>query len=407
MQMRITKRWVDQVQPTDKDVFYWDDSLKGFGLKVTKGGKKNFVLQARLNGDVKRFTIGQYGQPWSPDQARQTALEMLADVGRGIDPTSEKKAKRGQPTMSDLAKRYLEDGMGHKKTSTKDIEGGFIRRHILPLLGRRKVAELTKSDLQKFLQQVADGKTAVDEKTKARGRAIVKGGPGAANRSMDLLASMLTYAVELEWRADNPAKGVKKFKLKKHDRYLNAEELDRLGNALRAAEVDGVSQFTLAAIRFLLLSGCRRGEALTLRWKWIDFDHNLAKLPDSKTGQKVLLLGAGAIALLKDLPPVEGSPLVFPSAAGGTTPISIQKVWDKVRKSADLSELRLHDLRHNFASAAVSSGQSLYIVGKLLGHSQAQTTQRYAHLAPDPVRQAADDVSAELTRKIAKTGVFE
>jgi integrase len=326
---------------------------------------------------------------------------MLADVGRGVDPTSEKKAKRGQPTISDLAKRYLEEGMGHKKQSTKDIEGGFIKRHILPLLGRRKVAEITKSDLQKFLQHVADGKTAIDQKTKARGRAIVKGGPGAANRSMDLLASMLTYAVELEWRGDNPARGVKKYKLKKHDKYLNAEELERLGNALREAEVAGVSEFTVAAIRFLLLSGCRRGEALTLQWKWIDYDHNIAKLSDSKTGQKVLLLGAGAIALLRDLSRINGSPLVFPSAVGGTTPISVQKAWDKIRKAADLDDLRLHDLRHNFASAAVSSGQSLYIVGKLLGHSQAQTTQRYAHLAPDPVREAADKISNELTRKIA------
>jgi integrase len=162
----------------------------------------------------------------------------------------------------------------------------------------------------------------------------------------------------------------------------------------------GRAVFGIAAIRFLLLSGCRRNEALTLQWKWIDFDHSIDKLPDSKTGQKVLLIGSGAIDLLKALDKVEGSPWVFPSAAGGTTPISIQKVWNHVRSVAGLEDLRLHDLRHNFASAAVSSSQSLYIVGKLLGHSQSQTAQRYAHLAPDPVRQAADDVSAKLGRKI-------
>lgn len=398
--MKITKRWIDQIQPSDKDAFYWDDNLKGFGVKVTKGGKKNFVLQARLHGEAKRFTIGQYGQPWSPDQARDAALRMLADVTQGIDPTAEKKSNRDRPTVKELSEIYISEGMSHKKPSTRMVEEGLIRRHILPLLGKKKVGELGKHDLQRFLNHVAEGKTATDEKTGLRGRAIVKGGQGSANRSLDLLASMLTYAVELEWRTDNPARGVRKFKLRKHDKYLNGDELDRLGAALRAEEEEGASPFAIAAIRFLLLSGCRKSEALTLQWAWIDWDHNLAKLPDSKTGQKVLMLGSGAIELLKGIPKLEGSPLVFPSAAGGTVPISIQKIWDRVRTRAELGELRLHDLRHNFASAAVSSGQSLYVVGKLLGHSQPQTTQRYAHLAPDPVRGAADDVSAAISARL-------
>lgn len=399
--MRITKKWIDQIQPTDNDAFYWDDSPKGFGVKVTRGGKKNFVLQARLNGEVRRFMIGQYGQPWSPEQARQSAFEMLADIGRGVDPKGVQKAREGIVTIKDLADRYAAEGMTHKKASTREIELGCIKRHILPLLGRRKVSDITRSDLQRFVQHVADGKTAVDEKTKARGRAIVSGGKGAANRAMDLLASMLTYAVDNKVRTDNPAKGVKKFKLVKHDRYLNAAELERLGTALQTVQQAGASQFALAAIRFLLVSGCRRNEALTLQWKWLDFDHNIAKLPDSKTGQKILHLGGGAISLLKTIPRVEGSPLVFPSAVGGSTPMSIQKVWMKVRKAAELDDVRLHDLRHNFASTAVSSGQSLYIVGKLLGHSQAQTTQRYAHLATDPLKQAANEVSEELAKKIS------
>lgn len=398
--IKLNKKTIDQITVPEKDVFYWDRDLKGFGLKVYKSGKKTFILQARLNGESRRYTIGVYGQPWSPDQARETALQMLADIAKGIDPSSEKKAKRDLATVSELAKLYSEEAMGHKKPSTRSIENGLIKRHILPLLGRRKVTELTKSDLQRFLHQVADGKTAIDEKTKARGRAIVKGGKGTANRTMDLLAAMLTYAVETGMRADNPAKGVKKYTLKKHDRYLNAEELEKLGDALRKAEKDGQSAFAIAAIRFLLLSGCRSGEALTLQWKWIDFDHNIAKLPDSKTGQKTLLLGAGAVDLLETLERVDGSPLVFPSAMGGTTPISIKKVWRKVRETAGLDDVRLHDLRHNFASAAVSSGYSLYLVGKMLGHSQSQTTQRYAHLAPDPIRQAVDEVAAELARKI-------
>lgn len=391
--MKITKRWVDQVSASAKDAFFWDDTLKGFGLKVTRGGKKNFVLQTRLKGELRRFTIGQYGQPWSVDQARQKALEILADITRDIDLLAEKRAARQQISLAELAERYQATGMNHKRQSTRDVEAGLIKRHILPLLGRRRVAELTKADIQMFVHDIAAGKTATDVKTKSRGRAIVKGGQGTANRTLDLLASMLTFAVDIGARSDNPAKGMKKFNLKKHDRYLTAEELSRLGKALNEASDVGASQFALSAIKFLLLTGCRRGEALTLRWSWVDLDRQIAKLPVSKTGQKVVVLGDGAVELLKGLPRVEGSELVFPSSAGGNVPISLQKAWAKVRDRAGLSDLRLHDLRHNFASTAVSSGHSLYLVGKLLGHTQPQATQRYAHLADDPVREAANIVS--------------
>ncbi|WP_449415016.1 tyrosine-type recombinase/integrase [Ochrobactrum teleogrylli] len=214
---------------------------------------------------------------------------------------------------------------------------------------------------------------------------------------------MLSFAVENGYRADNPALGTKQFKLKTHDRYLTPEELDRLGKALDSAERKGVSIFAVAAIRFLSMTGCRRNEALTLQWSWIDFEHRIAKLPDSKTGQKVLHLGDSALSLIKSLPKVAGSPLVFPSSVGGDRPLSIQKTWHDIRSEADLRDLRIHDLRHNFASMAVSSGQSLYLVGKLLGHSQSQTTQRFAHLAPDPIRDAADSVSNMIGENLSRT----
>ena len=398
--MRISKRSIDAIEAPAKDTFFWDDTLKGFGVKVTKTGKKMFVLQGRLDGIVRRYTIGQYGSPWSPDQAREEALQFLSQLGRGIDPTSEKKARRAQGLISDLIAQYIEEGMSHKKPGTREAEVASLNRHVIPLLGRRRIGEITRRDIQKFMSDVESGKTAVDVRTGFRGRAIVKGGKGAANRTTALLSSIFTFAIELGLRADNPVKGVKKFRLKQHDRYLNSDELERLGRALTEVEANGTSPFAIAAIRFMLLSGCRAGEALNLQWNWIDYDHNLAKLPDSKTGQKILLLGSGAMALLDNLEKVSGSPLVFPSSIGGLTPISIQQVWRKVRKLAGLEDLRLHDLRHNFASSAVSSGQSLYIVGKLLGHSQSQTTQRYAHLAPDPMRQAADEVSTLLQGKI-------
>lgn len=273
-------------------------------------------------------------------------------------------------------------------------------RHIFSLLGKMRVKEILRSDIQKFINDIANGKTAADIKTKARGRARVSGGKGAANRTFGFLSSMLSFAVENGCRPDNPALGVKQFKLQKHDRYLKGEELERLGRAMDAAERDGTSLFAVAAIRFLALTGCRKNEALTLQRSWIDYDHNIAKLPDSKTGQKVVQLGMATVARIRSMPQVAGSPLVFPSASGGETPLSIQKVWERIRSNAGLKDVRLHDLRHNFASAAVSSGQSLYLVGKLLGHSQTQTTQRYAHLAPDPIQSAADDVASIIDKKL-------
>ncbi len=399
---RLSKKAIDEIKPTDKDHFVWDDDLAGFGMKITPSGKKVFVLQARLNGQSRRVTIGTFGSPWSPDQARTEALRLLGEVSKGVDPMDAKRAVRADLTIAELSERYWKASKVHKKPNTLACEATTLRRHILPLLGKTKTASLQRHAVQKFLGDVASGKTMLDARTGFRGRAIVKGGQGTANRSCAMLSSMLSYAVEIGLRKDNPAIGIKKFKLKKHDRYLSAEELERIGLAMKSVEDDGASLFAIAAIRFLLLSGCRKNDALTLQWSWIDWDHNLPKLTDSKTGQKNLMLGEGVMDFLKTLPRLTGSPLVFPSASSGYVPISLQKVWNKVRITAGLSDLRLHDLRHNFASSAVSSGQSLYIVGKLLGHTQAQTTQRYAHLASDPVQAAADNVAAELGRKIGK-----
>jgi len=398
--MRITKRSLDALNNPDKVTFFWDDSLKGFGIKVYPSGRISFVLQGRVNGRLRRYTIGRYGAPWSPDQAREQALSFLSLMTQGIDPTEEKRAKRLEGSVSELIGQYLDEVASRKKPSTQEIERSVLERHVIPLIGNRRISEITKRDVGKLMTDIAKGKTAKDIKTGPRGRAIVKGGPGAANRTIAVLSTLMGYAIDLGLRTDNPTIGIKKFRLKSHDRYLNSEELDRLGNALDKVVREGANPFAIAAIRFLALTGCRKSEALTLQWNWIDWDHSLANLPDSKTNHKPLLLGNSAISLLKSLPKLEDSPLVFPSAKGGLVPISISKVWNRVRNEADLTDLRLHDLRHNFASTAVSSGQSLYVVGKLLGHTQSQTTQRYSHLAPDPMRDAADMVSKDLAGKL-------
>lgn len=398
--MKINKSSIDKLRTDKAHEFFWDDTLKGFGIKIYRSGRKSFIVQGRLNGRDRRYTIGAFGSPWTAEKARGQALEYLSSLAKGIDPTTEQKAKRLQGNFSVLVQQYQSEVSIRKKEATQALEKSMINRHILPLLGKKRVLDLDKRDLQKFMIDVSAGRTAKDERTGPRGRAIVKGGKGAANRSLEIISSILSYGVENCVRPDNPAIGVEKFKLKVHDRYLNNAELERLGDALLSAERKGVSPYAVGAIRFMLLSGCRSGEALSLQHSWIDFENNLIKLPDSKTGQRVMLLGRGAVELLQKMEPHPNSPLVFPSSSGGETQISIQRIWRNIRSEADLDDVRLHDLRHNFASAAVSSGESLYIVAKLLGHSQIRTTQKYAHLAPDPVKRAADDVSDRLIERL-------
>lgn len=400
--MRINKSEINKLKPTNADEFHWDDNLKGFGLKLYRTGRISFILQGRLDGRSRRYTIGAFGSPWTADTARKQALKYLAQLAAGIDPTADQRARRLEGNLAKLADSYLLDGNLRKKPSTRSIEERSVRRHIIPLLGNKRISEITKRDLQKFLNDVAAGKTAIDEKTSKRGRAIVKGGRAVANRSLAVISALFNYAIECGLCSDNPTRGIKQYQLKVHDRFLNGEELQSLGDALNHAEKNNVSPYAVAAIRFILLTGCRSGEALNLQWQWIDYEHGLAKLPDSKTGQKILALGASALEMLTSLERVEDSPLVFVSSVGGTTPISIQKVWRNIREEAGLGRLRIHDLRHNFASLAVSSGHSLYMVAKLLGHTQSQTTQRYAHLAPHPVKQAADDISNHLASVVQK-----
>lgn len=398
--MRISKKSVDELKPRDKDTLVWDDTLKGFGVKVTPSGRKVFVVQFRLLGRSARYTIGPYGV-WSPDRARSRALEVLGAVASGTDPRASVKAAQAAKTVADLCDQYFASACRQKKATTIQNERGKALRHIVPLLGKVQVSSLTRGMIQQFVNDVEGGKTAADVKTGPRGRARVTGGPGSANRTLGLLSSMLSFAVEIGERPDNPALGVKSFRLQRRDRYLRPDELGRLGEAIQNAEAQGVNANALNAIRFLLLSGCRKSEALGLQWSWIDFDRNVISLPDSKTGARPLQLGEAAKQLLKSLPRLDGSPFVFPSSRGSGPVVGLIKIWTQVRAQAGLEDVRLHDLRHNFASVAVSSGQSIYIVGKLLGHTQASTTQRYAHLADDPLRIAADDVSASISGLLA------
>ena len=404
MKARLTKRYVDAAKPGKRDTFTWDTNVRGFGLKMTPAGSRVYVLQYRFNRRVRRYTIGKHGSPWTPDGARIEAERLLGMVADGKDPAGDRAADKAALTVSELCDLYLTSKLsdlaagveGAKKSSTLEGDQGRIRRHIKVLLGRMQARAVEQADVRRFLQDVAAGKTATDVRTGPRGRAIVEGGKGTATRVVGLLGGIFTFAIEQGIRPDNPVRGVKRFTDGKGERYLSTDELARLGDALVAAEEEGENSFAIAGIRLLMLSGCRKSEILTLQWAHVDFEFGCLRLPDSKTGEKVVPLGAPTLELLASLSHVESNPYVLPGEKEGAHLVGLPKVWARVRARAGLSDVRLHDLRHGFASIGASAGMGLPIVGRLLGHKDPATTARYAHIGSDPAKAAADSIAGTI-----------
>lgn len=406
MRTKLTKRAIDAAIAGAKDTFLWDREVRGFGLKVTPAGKRIYVLQCRLRGRLRRFTIGTHGSPWTPDLARDRAIDLLGSIARGADPVDERKGAKSDVTMTALCDLYLREGCSGKKASTIVLDRSRIERHVKPLLGHKRVKELSRADLERFMTEIAAGRTAIDERTRKRGRAIVTGGKGTATRVMGMLGAVLQFAVNRGYRVDNPARGIRRYPDKCLERFLSSDELSRLAASFVSAEERSINPYALAAVRLLALTGARKSEILKLRWDWVDVERSCLRLPDSKNGAKPVPLGSAAMEILKSLPRVHGNPFVIPGAKAGHHYVGLQKVWDRVREDAGLSDLRLHDLRHHFISTGASSGESLYILGKVAGHKQAATTQRYAHLADDPVRQTAERVSSSIERSLKRPVVL-
>lgn len=400
MASKLTKSAIDAASPQGKDYFLWDRDLKGFGIKIAKGGRKSYVCKYRVgNGrtaPTRRITIGAHGSPWTIDQARTEARRLLGRAANGEDPAKEKQDEKKQITVAQLCDLYLGNGIGSKKASTIATDRGRIERHIKPLLGRKKVRDVTRADVKRFLQDIANGKTSIDKKTGLRGRAIVKGGKGTATRTVGLLGGIFSYAFDCGLIEINPVHGVKRFADKKGHRYLSQQELVALGQALADGEKRGLNQQALAILKLLVFTGARKGEIETLRWDAVDFEGGYLRLADSKTGQKAFPLNAGALEILSEITRLEGSPYVFPAYRGDGHYEGAPKVWRIIRSMAGLDDVRMHDLRHSFASIAVSGGASLPIIGALLGHTDSATTNRYAHLHDDPLRSASEAVGKRI-----------
>ena len=394
--VKLTKRAVDACKSEGKRHTVWDTEVAGFGLRVTPSGERSYVLKYRYSGRQRWFTIGRHGSPWTPEMARREAQRLLGEVTRGIDPASDKQTDREALTIAELCDLYLAEGVAHKKRLTLQSDRGRIENHIKPLFGKKRADAIASDDIERLQIKVTTGKTARAKPDGKRhlGRDI-QGGAGVAARCVELMSTLMAFAVKRRLRADNPVNGVKKAAGRKMERYLSEPEIARLAAALEVERMNG-SVFACTAISLLLLTGCRRGEILGLQWANVDFERHCLRLPDSKTGAKTVFLNGPALALLVELPRLEGNPHVIAGALEGAALVGIGKIWERVRKRAGLVDVRLHDLRHNFASVGAGNGLSLPMIGAMLGHKHTATTQRYAHLAADPVRAAGEAVGARI-----------
>src|SRR6266581_1325756 len=363
MRGKITKRSVDALKPAadGAEAVLWDSELKGFGVRVQRGGTKSYVLHYRVGtgraAPLRKLTIGRHGSPWTPETARKEAKTLLGMIEDGADPAADKMARREAPTIAELAERFLAEHADTKrKGSTAAEYRRLLDKIILPALGKRKAADVTRADVTKLHH-------------------ANRAAPYQANRVLAVLSKMFNLAE------------------KKRERMLSPAELARLGDALAA---HSGSPYAVAAVKLLVFTGARLGEVLGLKWEWIDFERGEARLPDSKTGAKTLHLPPPALAVLAVLPRLDDNPHVIAGAKVGAALVNLEKPWRAIRKAARLDDVRLHDLRHAFASVAASSGMGLPIIGKMLGHSQPATTARYAHLASDPVKAAATAVANKI-----------
>ncbi|MHA6289133.1 tyrosine-type recombinase/integrase [Maricaulis sp. CAU 1757] len=396
---KLTKRCVDAAAP---GTTVWDSELPGFGLRVSEKGTKSYVLKYRFHGRQRWFTIGQHGRPapalgdsnkaddedahvWTPDRARREANRLLGGISAGIDPAGVRAADRAAENLKTFSKRYIRDHVdAHTKASTAKETKRILAKYVLPKLGHIRVKDLSRAEVAKF-------------------HTDMKAQPYQANRCLAVVSHMLAKAEEWGIREDAGAvcRSIKKYREAKRERFLSASEVKALADALEDAKSKGLNPFALTIIRLLAVTGARRQEIEALQWSEVDQERGVLRLGDSKTGAKVIPLAPAARLILSETPRIKGARYVFPAASGDSHYQGLGKVWREIRKSAGLDGVRLHDLRHTFASFGAAGGLSLPLIGALLGHKQAATTQRYAHLADDPVQRAAEQTGNAVAAAMA------
>lgn len=399
---KLTKRLVDAAEPRVKDYVIWDDELPGFGLRVFASGKRSYVLQYRALGRSRRYTIGLHGV-WTAEAARQEAKVQLGRVAQGDNPAEERQLDHNAITVKELCTLYLNDlsaglilgkGGRPKKPTTIVTDTGRIERHIIPLLGTRRVKDLTKADINKVLKDIMAGKTRVSVKTKKlRGKAIVRGGAGTATRTVGLLGGILTYAVEAGIITSNPAHGLRKPKDNVRKRRLSEAEYRTLGEMLRKAAEEERYAMTVDIIRQIALTGCRRSEMISLKWTEADTEASCLRLEDSKEGDSIRPIGLPVVEYLEQRRTDEARTYVFPGRGEDNAFGSFPNHWEQLFKDSPLSDVTPHVLRHSFASIANDLGFTEVTIAALVGHSKGSVTSKYIHALDTALIMAADTIA--------------
>jgi integrase len=381
---KLTKRFVENLPIEAKDYIVFDTDVVGFGVRILPSGRKSYLVQYRSGGRTKRLALGKHGT-LTTDEARKLAVQSLGEVAKGNDPSEARNMALRAPTISALCDRFMDEHVRLRcKPKTFYNYEGLIRLNIRPRLGMFKIADVRRSD-------IADLHHAM-RKT-----------PHQANRALAVLSKMFNTAELWGLRPDgsNPCRLVPKYKETRKERYLSQPELMRLGEVFSdALDAQTESPFVIAAYQLLLLTGCRLTEVQTMKWGDVTPTHLV--LADSKTGARRIPLSADAHAILDSLPRTHGNPYVIEGKLPNSFITDLQHPWQRLRATAGLDDVRIHDLRHTYASIAAMSGIDLLTIGKILGHSNYQTTLRYAHLADEGVRAASDKISGMLAGAISR-----
>jgi integrase len=385
---RLTQSFVDAQIANGRDHIIFDSQLPGLGLRITPTGTKIFVAQAYVAKRKRRITIGM-SSDMSLAKARVEARQTLAAMHGGVDPTEDRKARLRASaaqsiTLRDLSEQWLREFVIPKlKPRTQTDYRQLLAQHILPLLGNLSVTELDRRHIEQ--RHVAMAVT-----------------PRRANYALAVIKAMLSFAIKRGLRSNNPAAGITPYRENRRERFLSEAEIARAADGITAAEESGkIGPFAAAGLRLCLFTGARSGEITSIRWEQIDWERRLIRLPDSKTNEpKTIHLSDAAIGILRDVP--RAGPYVVAGGRRNRPYAHLTRAWGIARKYVGLDDVRLHDLRHSYASLALGRGVPLAVIGKLLGHKNPATTQRYAHLACDAAQAVNDELGAAMQAAINK-----
>ncbi len=374
----ISARTVDALRAEGRDVIFWDSRMPGFGVRVYPSGRKVYVVQSRARGAPKRVTLGVHGE-LTAERARRVAGGILQRIRAGGDAAA--RPAGPETTVAELAERYMRVHVAANcNRHTAGIYRGSLDNHILPALGAMPLGAVGRSHVAALHHRLRDT-------------------PRAANRALMILSKMFSLAAGwgLAPEGGNPCRSVRKYREGKRERFLTRDEYRRLGAALVEAEADGSAwPYAVAAIRLLMLTGCRLNEILTLRWDDVDRGAGEFRLRDGKTGARMVPLTPAADEVLGGIERLPGNPWIVAGKEPGRRLTTLNGDWYRLRARAGLEDVRIHDLRHSYASRALAAGESLSMIGRLLGHADIQSTVRYAHLAGDAEKASAARVGVSI-----------